>query len=385
MTIDRDSGREKCRLCSSSLGTPALDFQTAPSSVSGLLRPDAVCRDRPVYMPVYECSGCGLIQTTACAPIDYASYVMTASHSPQAQGLQARQARRLVDWLGRDDAHVVEVGAGDGSFLEHLAALGLKVAGIEPSLAFRELAARRGHSLLAWYVTRETPPPGGPYDAFVCRQVLEHIEDPAGFLAGVRTAVRDGGVGLVEVPCVEKTIREERFFDFFPDHLSYFNRSTLRMTAELAGLDVCEIVESMDGEYLEAWIAVPQSRSRLNGLRGCSERLAFQTQRLIDEHRRAGERVVAWGGGGKGVAALAAMHLDGLDYVVDSDPCKQGLILPVSHLPIVSPTDFRNDRDGVGLVIVTALAYSAEIVQQLQACCGYLGPVALLGQGLEIA
>ena len=60
---------------------------------------------------------------------------------------------------------------------------------------------------------------------------------------------------------------------------------------------------------------------------------------------------------------MAAANVEGVSYVIDTDPHKQGLFTPVLHLPIHSP-EILNIQP-VDTILITALAYTNEILDQL--------------------
>ena len=70
-----------------------------------------------------------------------------------------------------------------------------------------------------------------------------------------------------------------------------------------------------------------------------------------------------------------------VDLLVDSDPVKQGLVAPVTHLRVESPDALA--RHGIDAVIVTAMAYKNEILRNLRDDLGFRGEIAVLGHRLE--
>jgi len=122
---------------------------------------------------------------------------MTVTHSPQMCLYQQRQAAYFVDRFNLKNKKLIELGCGDGNFMGYLAAQGPNVFGIEPSSAFRKEAKKAGHRVFEGYITEKSPAPEGPYDAFVTRQVLEHVPNIIDFLRGARASITKDGVGLV--------------------------------------------------------------------------------------------------------------------------------------------------------------------------------------------
>jgi 2-polyprenyl-3-methyl-5-hydroxy-6-metoxy-1,4-benzoquinol methylase len=376
------TSRAPCRLCRAERLEPILTLERAPHDVSHLLTPEEVSRDVPIRLEVFRCASCGHVQLARDPePAYYEDYLMTVSHSAQMRAFQRGQAETFVSRFGLAGRRVIEVGCGDGNYLGILRGLGVDVTGIEPSARFREVAMAAGHRVLSGYVTADDSVPGGPYDAFVTREVFEHVPDPNDFLKGIRRSLTADGVGLVEVPSLEQALEHQRFFDFFPDHVNYWSVATLGRALEGSGFLVLDITRGMNGEYLEATVRVDAGRD-LAALAASIGQLRDALGALLAECTADGRRVAAWGSGAKGLTSLAEAGAEGIRYVVDSDPYKQGRLTPVTHLPVVAPEELQ--RDPVDVLVLTALAYRDEIVALLRGPLRFRGTIAVLGAPLEL-
>ena len=155
---------------------------------------------------------------------------------------------------------VVDLGAGQGRFVQMARAAGLAAEGVEPSSAnCRAAAARYGLTLQRATVRAflETAP-SGELAAVTLLNVLEHLPDPRGVLRDLFAMVRPGGLVVVVVPNVRFTLllgwirRHLGFRDVFmlesarftqqgfdpPIHLSSFDAVHLRTALASAGFDV---------------------------------------------------------------------------------------------------------------------------------------------------
>lgn len=375
--------RFSCRLCGS-LGTEVtLRIQRAPRNIQRLLREQDLTHDRALPLEVHTCAHCGFVQIPPVLDdYYYDDYLMGTTHSPQMQAYQATQAADFIERFGLHGRCVLEVGCGDGSYLDHLVREGVRVHGIEPSQRFRSLAIRRGHAVEDGYVTANRRLNGAPFDAFVTRQVLEHVPDIHGFLRGLRLNVRDGAYGLVEVPSLEKAIADGRFYDFFTDHVNYFSLHTLGLAMAHNGFQVIDASFGMFDEYNVVLVQAVQVPS-LAGLQQAVLDLGSELRSFLEEERRQGRKVCFWGAGGKGLSVLAATGVDSVDLLVDSDPFKQGLYTPVSHLRVDKPS--IEALSGIDVVVITAMAYHQEIERDLRSVYGFGGRVALIGNRLEVS
>ncbi len=358
-----------------------LVLKNSPKNIQRLLKPNETLTDQSIELRVQQCCSCGFVQIQQILENEYYDdYLMGAPHSPQMQAYQARQALDFVNRFQLAGKSVIEIGSGDGCYLGHLQSTGCDVTGIEPSNKSRAIAKAAGFAVNDGYVTAERTIAGAPFDAFVTRQVLEHVPNIHDFLTGIWRNLKVGAAGLVEVPSLEKAISDRRYYDFFPDHVNYFSKRTLRIALELNGFDVLDVKEDMFGEYNVAYVRKcehPCLDSVSSTVKSLGEELCSYLQQCHRERRK----VAIWGAGGKGLAVMASAGIKQIDLLVDSDPVKQGLITPVSHLLVEHPKLVT--QKSIEVVVITAMAYKNEIIKYLREEMSYKGEIALLGHRLE--
>ncbi len=107
---------------------------------------------------------------------------------------------RQIDWAGRD---VLDLGCAGGFMAEALAERGATVTGIDP--ASDAIAAARAHALQTGRpiqydvgVGEDLPYPDASFDAVVCVDVLEHVQDLTRVLSEVARTLRPGGLFLFD-------------------------------------------------------------------------------------------------------------------------------------------------------------------------------------------
>lgn len=130
---------------------------------------------------------------------------------------------------------VLEVGAGDGRFVDAMRSRGIDAWGIEPA---GEQAGDRVERLGIDDV--ELQPDS--LDGAVLWHVLEHLERPAAAVAKLGGALRDGGWIVIACPnldSVQARIGGDRWFhQDVPRHRTHFTARGLRMLCERQGLRV---------------------------------------------------------------------------------------------------------------------------------------------------
>ncbi len=156
---------------------------------------------------------------------------------PKKQGGRPRRRDTLlqalqphVNVLSRPaGARALDVGCGDGKFLNGLQDLGWDTYGIEPSSS---VAFLRHHRL-------ESPPQDGSFDLVVLHHVLEHVIEPLALLRAVSATLRDGGGLFVSVPRLD-TLAQHGDFRYCingRNHPLAFSETCLRGLLARAGFE----------------------------------------------------------------------------------------------------------------------------------------------------
>jgi SAM-dependent methyltransferase len=117
--------------------------------------------------------------------------------------VQYRKVRALLEWTP-EGGTVVDVGCGSGSTLQLVRKFGaknLKLVGWDFPGPHMEHLARAGFETIAAPIVAENAPQN--VDVFIMNQVIEHFAEPDALIAGLRTALRPGGVLFIETPDTE--------------------------------------------------------------------------------------------------------------------------------------------------------------------------------------
>lgn len=363
----------RCHLCGSSNLSPAFSIDRVPRDIQNLLTRDRLGQDLSTRFQVWQCLGCDLVQGESNLEDSYYDdYLMSQTFSPKLQNYLNDLVAHFLDRYSGANIRVIDVGCGDGAFMLPWQQRGIEVHGIEPSARSRDLARAAGLDVEAGYMTPETKLSAGPFDVFVTRQVLEHVADIRPFLQGIYNNTTPQAWGIIEVPRLEKALEDHRFYDFFPDHVNYFSLATLARACHTNGFEVIESLAGMDEEY-NIVIVRKRQRPDLAFLAQSRQSTAAAIQELFAQHRDGGCAV--WGAGAKGLSILSAMDTENVAMLVDSDINKIGRFTPVSEIEVQPPEDLL--KQGMGLVLITAVAYQDRIMEKLRGM-GFAGAIYLL-------
>jgi 2-polyprenyl-3-methyl-5-hydroxy-6-metoxy-1,4-benzoquinol methylase len=139
---------------------------------------------------------------------------------------------------------VLDVGCGGGQLLANLQALGWAVAGLEPEPRSAAAAARLLQVPIFAGGIETAELPRSHYDAIVMSHVIEHLPDPVDALRRCAAALKPGGRLYMLTPNTDSLGRRifgTRWLHWdVPRHIFIYNAHSLRLIAELAGLQVIE-------------------------------------------------------------------------------------------------------------------------------------------------
>lgn len=335
------------------------------------------------------CPACGFISNIAFDErlTQYtARYEATQGYSPTFNTFHRALAEELIkryDLRGKD---VIEIGCDKGDFLTMLAELGdNRGIGFDPAYVpgrHPSPAADRLSFVADFY--------GEPYadtqgDLVVCKMTLEHIPDVGRFVGTVRRSVGDrpDTVVFFQIPNARYVLCDVAFWDVYYEHCSYFTKGSLARLFRRNGFEVHDLWTAYDDQYLmiEARPAAGDpDPTPLPGEESPEETLADvayfvahteakreEWRARLAEMKAAGQTVVLWGGGSKGVAFLTTLGLtlDDIAYAVDINPIKTGTFMAGTGQEIVAPEFLKTYRPDA--VIIMNPVYREEISRDLAA------------------
>lgn len=159
-----------------------------------------------------------------------------------------------VRWLGNDDkGRLLDVGCGNGGFLNQMRSLGWEVAGVEPDGEAVSVACER-YELDVFRGSLEVASfPDGHFDAITINHVIEHVPDPIGLLKECHRVLKPEGKLVVVTPNVN-SLGFRQFGEYWrglevPRHFHLFSPQTLRACAEAAQVNVYELTTTARSAY----------------------------------------------------------------------------------------------------------------------------------------
>jgi 2-polyprenyl-3-methyl-5-hydroxy-6-metoxy-1,4-benzoquinol methylase len=370
MKNEKSSNIPCCRFCGTVLCYVFVDLGMSPLCES-YVSADQLNQMEPFYpLLAYVCEHCFLVQLQEyVSPAHiFSDYAYFSSYSDTwLQHAKVYTDRMVEHFKLHKKSQVVEIASNDGYLLQFFVAKGLSVLGIEPAANVAKVAIQKGIPTVVKFfgekTAHELASEGNRADLLLGNNVLAHVPDLNGFVAGMKILLKPQGVITMEFPHLVRLIEGNQFDTIYHEHFSYLSLLTVEKVFAAHGLTIFDVEEILThggslriyachiedtSKAIDSRVAELRAREEKAGLTLIEYYLTFaqkvkETKRNLLEFliraKRNGKSIAGYGAPGKGNTLLnyCGIRTDFLDYTVDRNPYKQGKFLPGTHIPIFHP------------------------------------------------
>ncbi|MGP8109584.1 MAG: class I SAM-dependent methyltransferase [Thermoplasmata archaeon] len=394
------TARTVCRVCGAPEGVrPFLSLGSLPMG-NAFIAPAEIPDEQQFPLDIGFCERCCLVQIVEPAPVSaiekvYRNYSYVPTGATLERHYRALAADIVSTVTPRPDALFVDIGSNDGLLLRSIRAHapGCGIVGVEPSPKISEIARGHGVPTINRFFDEaaadELLSLHGPADVISATQVLQHIRDPVRLLRSVVRMLRPNGVLVLEGRAYFPDVAEKVAFDtFYHELLFCFTLHSLQNLLAQAGFVVfraersdayggslrvfaqkregtreplASVAKTLSEEVragLDRFDAYARFGAQVEGLRTA-------LRRTVNAVRSSGQTISAYGAPSTGTTLLSycGFGLDQIEYIVDDNPLKQGLVTPGSHIPITDSSAL--EQRPTDCVLILAWRLKDEILARL--------------------
>lgn len=286
---------------------------------------------------------------------------------------------------GAKSKSVLDIGSNDGTQLLHYKALGYEVLGVESSKAIAAIANKRGIPTLNEFFNLESGRRmARKFSVINASGVFFHLEELHSVTEGIREALEDGGVFVVQFLYMKRIMENLAFDQIYHEHLLYYNLETIEKLLKRHGLSMFDAYLSpIHGGSIMGFAAHAGTREKSARLlkllaeekmakanelstyrefAGEIKALKERNLEYLSSAKKAGKRVYGMGAPVKGNTLLNYFHIgtDYIDCLVEKNPMRKGLYSPGMHIPVVLESEVKGQPD---IYYVLAWNFKKEILE----------------------
>ena len=275
---------------------------------------------------------------------------------------------------------VVDIGCNDGILLHGYTVPEIIRLGVEPSKV-AEIARSSGLEVVKDFFTETTAKKivkkHGNAKIITATNVFAHVDDIGSFVEGLPTLLADDGVFVIEAPYLLDMVDQTLFDIIYHEHLCYLSLTPLVPFLARYNLEVFDVVRipfGASGPAIRVFISKKGARLVKNkvetileyektwGVKKISRYTEFakrvalvkkEVLKKIKTLRASGARLGGYSAPAKGNTLLNyfAITSETLECIAETNPLKQGLLTPGSHIPIVSEEAFLETMPEYALLL----------------------------------
>jgi SAM-dependent methyltransferase len=280
---------------------------------------------------------------------------------------------------------VLDIACNDGTQLEYFRELGCEVVGIDPAENLRKITLAKDIPVYVKYWGQKTAKIiNQKFDLITGTNVFAHVDDLDDFLLGVKLALKDDGILILEFPYAKEMISNNEFDTVYHEHLSFFTVNSFKALMDRMGFGIIDVIQTpihggsirffvgknikKHSKKIDILIKIEKEKGLLKtkSYLQFSDRVKKNKQdflKLIDKLRKNNEKIIGYGASAKGNTMLNYFKVD-LDYIVDDNELKHGFKTPGRNIIIKKPNELAKETQRLNIVILSWNFYK-EIAKKI--------------------
>ena len=378
----------KCRVCDSADLELAIDLGSHPWC-NNFLTKEQLGKEPFYPLRVVFCKACSTAQLdyTVKKEIMFSDHTylsgMTKTLDDHFRKLAGEVDSRFFKSAGAKS--VLDIGSNDGTQLKHYKALSYDIVGVESSKAIAKMANERGIKTLNEFFNLESARRmGRKFSVINASGVFFHLEELHSVTEGIREALSEDGVFVVQFLYMKRIIENLAFDQIYHEHLLYYTLETIEKLLARHGLSMFDAYLSpIHGGSIIGFVTHAGKREKSERLlklleeerkeksnefstyKKFAEDIQLLKQRnlaYLSGAKKAGKKIYGMGAPVKGNTFLNYFGIgpETIECLVEKNPMRKGLYSPGMHIPVMLESEIREPPD---IYYVLAWNFKKEILE----------------------
>jgi 2-polyprenyl-3-methyl-5-hydroxy-6-metoxy-1,4-benzoquinol methylase len=380
-----------CRVCDSTNLELAIDLGAQPWC-NNFLKPEEIGKEPFYPLRVLYCHNCATVQ------LDYTvkKEIMFGDHTylsgvTRSLSEHFRNIAQEVDtkfFQNIPEKSVLDIGSNDGTQLKHFQALDYDVLGVESSKTTAKIANDAGVTTLNEFFNLDIVHKlNRKFHVVNAAGVFFHLEELHSVTEGIREALRDDGVFVVQFLYMKRIVENLAFDQIYHEHLLYYNLQTIEVLLNRHGLSMFDAyLAPIHGGSIIGYVTHKGKKDKSERLQAlCKaeveeksnqfttylefakriQQMKLENLAYLETAKQEGKKIFGFGAPVKGNTMLNyfGVGTQYIDFLVEKNELRRGLYSPGMHIPLVIESELQELPD---IYYVLAWNFKKEILSNNQ-------------------
>jgi SAM-dependent methyltransferase len=244
---------------------------------------------------------------------------------------------------------ILDIACNDGTQLDYFSRLNFDTYGVDPAENLYPISSKKGHTIYCDYFNKNSIKNiDKTFDVILAQNVFAHNSNPLEFLMCAKELLNDNGKIYIQTSQANM-IKNNEFDTIYHEHISFFNLKSMQELCKRAGLN---LVNNWKEDVHGTSYIFEIDKMGLSSVNLLFEEFLYNEEIYEKYAKRCYEirnefnltikdlskshMLVGYGAAAKGNTFINFAYAS-LDYIVDDNPLKCGLLTPGSNIPIVDP------------------------------------------------
>lgn len=353
------------------------------------LKPDEVGKEPHYPLRLLYCHACSTTQLdyTVKKEIMFGDHTylsgVTRSLNDHFQRVAGYVDRNFMN--GERKKSVLDIGSNDGTQLRKFMWLGYDVLGVESSKTIAKIANESGIPTVNEFFNETLAKSlGRKFRIINASGVFFHLEELHSVSDGIREALEENGIFVVQFLYMRKIIENLAFDQIYHEHLLYYNLHPIQTLLNRHELELFDaFLSPIHGGSVIGFASHKGRRQKSQNLLDLLKReeeegfnrievyktfakdvqdLKTRNLEFLSKMKTKSKRIYGFGAPVKGNTLLNYFEIgpETLDFLVEKNELRKGLFSPGMHIPVVLERDLGNPPD---VYYVLAWNFRKEILE----------------------